>query len=163
MGQIRPPSDHGRIHARETTLDRFLDFVFSPAVRFGSAALAAATLVLFVVQAGTTLHSLSLLEGKFELRPESRGGPEVAYRVNTDAARKDPALQLLARHIVSEFGLQMNGSLLVAQRAVTQFTGGGSPGPIEMVQLASVLGSDPARLRSALRVLEQNATTVVLF
>ena len=140
-----------------------LDTVLSPAIRFGSIALAAVVVLGFTLQSLVTMKSVSALEGRFEMRGGRPRGPEVAYRVNTEAVGKDPSLRPLTRLLSTEFNVRVNGSLLIARSVIAQFTEGPTPGPLETAQIASVLGRDPARARAVLDELEQHTTTVVLF
>jgi hypothetical protein len=161
-GISRPGAATARRSRREVS-SRLLDFVLSPAIRFGTAGLAVIAIGVFVVQEAFLLSSVNALEEKMAAQTPPRRGPEIGYSISSAMARRNADLHQLQKQVMPEWEVKVNGSLVVSRRTLDQFVDGMGPGPLETLRLASILGSDPRRIGSLVRYLEQHATVKVFF
>jgi hypothetical protein len=140
-----------------------IDLLLSPAVRFGTAGLAVFAVGLFMIQEVALLVSVNALEEKIGGRSSRPSGPGIEYSISAPTAGWNADVHRLQKLAMPEWEGRQNGSVVVSQRTIEQFVSGMGPAPIEMLRLASTLGSEPRHVRSLVRYLEQHATAKVVF
>jgi len=144
-------------------LGRLVDFLLQPAIRLGTAGLAAVAIGLFMFQEVVLLNSVNSLEAKIAARTLPPRGPKIGYSISDVMAEPNEDFRR-----VQEFALPLlkgweKERVIVSRRTIEQFVAGIGPGPAETLRLASILGSDPRRIESLVRYLEQHAIAKVVY
>jgi hypothetical protein len=174
LREFRPtPRDPDRLTAnilasiaepkRESFVDRLLEIMLTPAIRYASAVFVLAAVGSFIVQYYSTLDDVASLERRFEAGQRTQLVPDVAYSISGSALSRLPDRKgLTSVPLLKEYAGN-NHSFTITQRRLSSlvpFSDLLSPAATSLLRSA---GFDAKKIDAVISFLQKNATLSFTF
>jgi hypothetical protein len=144
--------------ARERFIDRLLDAMLTPAIRYASAVFVLTAVGSFLLQYYSTVDDVANLERRFEVEAQAEFGPGVAYSIDSNTLRNLPdRRQLQSLPLFRQYSASDNSFTITQRklRSLAPFADLLSPATSSLIR---AIGLSSNQIDAVVGFLQKNAT-----